>query len=254
MTFSHRRFLPDRFRPRTPRQRSRRRLFLPMVALTLGLLLAPLWKVQSVEVHGGDVVPDSVAASLEGLVGHMVPTLRLDWLHQVAATWPAASEVRVHLELPGTVVVEIFPETPRGSVPVGSGWHAVALDGRLAGQIDGPYPPELVGFSRPSDRRLAFLVARRIAEGSGGEVTAVHHVTPADYLVGLWFEGPDRSTTIHVIPEGTAAETAWCEQVMNGGVMVEWADLRWPHRMVLRAGVSQEFRRPLFGNARGAAA
>ncbi len=213
-----------------------------------------MWKVQSVKVYGGDVVPDSVTVSLEGLVGHMVPLLGLDWLRQIAATWPAASEVRVHLELPGTVVVEIFPQTPRGSIPVGTGWHAVAKDGRLAGPLGEPLPPELIGFRHPSDRRLAFSVARRIAEASGGEVMAVHQVTPADLVVGLWFEKPDRLTTIHVIPEGTAAEAAWCEQVMNEGVMVEWADLRWPHRMVLRAGAAREFQRPLLGRTRGEAA
>jgi len=205
-----------------------------VAALIVGLLVVPLWKVQSVEVYGGDVVPSSVRDSLEGLVGHMVPSLELEWLHQVAATWPAASEVRVHLELPGTVVVEIFPESPRGSVTVGAGWHAVAADGRLAGALSEPHQPQLVGFRRPWDRRLAFSVARRIAEASGGEVLAVHQVTPADYRVDLLFDEPRRLTTIHVIPEGTAAEAAWCELVMNGEVMVDWADLRWPNRMVLR--------------------
>lgn len=254
MTAAHRHFLPDRFRPRVPRRRSRLRFLFPVAVLTLGLLLAPLWRVQSVEVHGGDVVPDSVTASFEGLVGHMVPILQLDWLHQVAATWPAASEVRVQLDLPGTIVVEIFPEIPRGSVPVGAGWHAVALDGRLAGPLDGPRSPELTGFRRPSDRRLAFSVARRLADASGGEVVEVKQVTPADYVVGLWFDDEDRLTTVHVVPEGTAAEAEWCRQVMDGGVMVEWADLRWPHRMVLRAGALQEFRRSLLGRAHGEAA
>ena len=234
MSVVHRRFLPDRFRPRTPRHRSHRRVLLPVAALIVGLLLVPLWKVQSVEVHGGDVVPNSVRASLEGLVGHMVPILDLEWLDQVVATWPASTEVRVHLELPGTVVVEIFPEPPRGSAPVGTGWHAVAADGRLAGALSEPRSPQLVGFRRPADRRLAFSVARRLAEASGGEVMAVHQVTPADYRLDLRFDEPDRLTTIHVVPEGTAAEKAWCELVMDGGVMVEWADLRWPYRMVLR--------------------
>ena len=58
MTSVHRRFLPDRFRPRTPMRRSRRRYFLAAAVLTLGLLAAPLWQVQSVEIHGADVVPD----------------------------------------------------------------------------------------------------------------------------------------------------------------------------------------------------
>jgi hypothetical protein len=222
--------------------------------LTAGLLLAPLWRVQSVEIHGGGVVPASVTASLEGLVGHMVPILQLDWLRQIAATWPAASEVRVHLDLPGTIVVEIFPEIPRGSVPVGGGWHAVAMDGRLVGPLGEPRVPELIGFRRPSDRRLAFSVARRIAIASGGEVMAVHQVTPADFVVDLRFAEPDQLTTIHVTPEGTVAEQAWCAQVMNGGVMVEWADLRWPYRMVLRAGASNELNQPRLGRAGGEAA
>ncbi len=184
MTVVHRRFLPDRLRPRAPRRRSGRRFLLPAVVLILGVLLLPLWKVKSVEVRGGDVVPESVTVSLEGLVGHMVPMLELGWLHQVAAAWPAASEVRVRLELPGTVVVEIFPESLRGSVALGSGWHAVAADGRLAGALDEPFRPQLVGFQRPADRRLAFAVARRLAAASGGEVVAVEHITPADYRRG----------------------------------------------------------------------
>jgi len=210
-----------------------------VVVLIVGLLLLPLWTVKSVAVRGGEVVPESVTASLEGLVGHMVPILKLGWLRQVAAAWPAASEVRVHLELPGTLVVEIFPESPRGSVPVGAGWHAVAADGRLAGALDGPRPPRLVGFRRPADRRLAFVVVRRLAKASGGEVLEVQHVTPADYGVGLRFnEG--RTALVHVIPKGTEAEAAWCELVMSGGVVVDWADLRWPHRMVLRASATAE--------------
>ena len=128
------------------------------------------------------------------------------------------------------------------------------MDGRLAGALSRPLEPEFIGFRRPSDRRLAFSVARRIAEASGGKVMAVQQVTPADLMVGLWFEEPGRLTTIHVIPEGTAAEAAWCEQVMTEGVMVEWADLRWPHRMVLRAGPAQALQRPLLGSAREEAA
>lgn len=243
MTVVHRRFLPDRLRPRAPRNRSHRRFLVPVLVLMAGLLALPLWTVRSVEVRGGEVVPETVTTSLEGLIGHVVPILELDWLHWVAAAWPAASEVRVHLELPGTLVVEIFPQTPRGSVPVGSGWHAVAADGRLAGSLEEPRFPHLVGFRRPSDRRLAFVVARRMAQASGGEVVAVRHVTPADYGVDLRFsEG--RTVSVHVIPEGTAAETAWCELVANGGLMVEWADLRWRHRMVLRAGAMEEVRDP----------
>jgi len=230
----HRRFLPDRFRPRAPRRPSRRRFLLPAVILTGGLLLLPLWTVQRVEIRGCEVVPESVTASLNGLVGHVVPLLDLEWLHQVGAAWPAAAEVRVQLELPGTMVVEIFPETICGSAPVGQRWHAVAADGRLAGALDGPRPPELVGFRRPLDRRLAFVVARRLAEESGAEVTAVELVTPDDYRVNLSFSGQGRIAEIHVVPGGTPAEEAWCALVMDEGLAANWADLRWPHRLVMR--------------------
>lgn len=234
MTVIHRRFLPDRLRPRTPHRRRRRQFVLPMVAVVIVLLLLPLWTVRSVEIHGAEVVPASVTASFEGLVGHLVPTLELEWLHQIAAVWPAASGVRVHVELPGTVVVEIFPESPRGSAAVGLGWHAVAADGRLTGRLDAARPPELVGFRRPSDRQLAFAVARRLADGSGGTVMTVELVTPADYRVGLRFDQQGHTMAVHVSPEGTAAEQAWCELINDDPTPIAWADLRWPHRMVLR--------------------
>ena len=240
MTVVHRRFLPDRLRPRAPHHRSRRRFLLPAVVVIAGLLLVPLWTVQSVEVYGGEVIPQAATASLDGLVGHLVPTLELEWLHQLAAVWPAAKEVRVHLELPGTVVVEIFPEPIRGSAPVGTGWHAVAADGRLVGAVDEPQSPHLMGFRRPSDRRLAFAVARRLAKASGGEVKGVQQVTPADFRVDLRFDDQDLTAAVHVLPEGTAAEQAWCELAFNGELMVDWADLRWPNRMVLGTRATQE--------------
>ena len=116
----HRRFLPDRFRPRAPHRRSRRRFVLPVALLVTGLLLAA-----AVEgaVGGGprrrgrSGIGDGLPRGSGGTHGSQ---LELEWLHQVAAAWPAASEVRVHLELPGTVVVEIYPESIRGSVPVGN--------------------------------------------------------------------------------------------------------------------------------------
>lgn len=227
-------FLPDRLRPRAPRRRSRRRTFLPAITVMGVLLALPLWTVGSVEIRGGEVVPAPVTESLEGMVGHMIPTLDLEWLRRVAATWPAAAEVRVHLDLPGKLVVEIYPETARGSVEVGSRWHAVAADGRLAGGIDEPVTPLLVGFSRPADRRSAFGVVRRLAEASGGEILAVRRVTPGDYRVEMRFGGSDRTTTVHVTPDGTEAEKAWSELVRSGATQVEWADVRWAHRLVVR--------------------
>jgi hypothetical protein len=207
---------------------------LPVAVVSLGLVLLPLWTVQSVEIRGSEVVPRAVEESLHGLVGHLVPVLDLGWVHGVVAAWPEAAEVRVQLDLPGTVVVEIFPQSCRGSVKVGAGWHAVTANGQLAGAISGPRPPELVGFHRPADRRLAFAVARRLVDGCGGEVGSVRQVTPSDYVVELQFAGNQRVTTVHVTPEGTEAEGVWCGLVRVDGAQFEWADLRWAHRLVLR--------------------
>ncbi|MEE4272444.1 MAG: hypothetical protein V2I67_12265 [Thermoanaerobaculales bacterium] len=234
MTAVQRGFLPDGFRPRQPRRRSRRRWILPALGVAALLLAVPMWTVQSVEIRGAEVVPAPVSRSFEGLVGHMIPLLELEWLHQLAAVWPQVSEVRVSLDLPGTVVVEIFPETVRGSVAVGSGWHAVSADGGFAGSIAAPRSPRLEGFQRRADRRGAFAVARRLAEASGCDVEEVHLVTPADYRVEIRLNDGDHVTTVHVTPDGTAAEKQWCENVKTSGGTMEWADLRWPHRMVLR--------------------
>jgi hypothetical protein len=211
-----------------------------MLAVVVVLILMPTWTVQSVVVSGAEVVPESVSDSLDGLTGHCVWLLDLEWSRMVAAVWPAADEVRVRLDFPGTLIVEIFPEPVRGSEAVGLGWHAVAADGRLAGSLVEASPPRLEGFRRPSDRRLAFGVARRLSEASGGDVVEIRQVTPADYRVGLHFTDADRVAVVHVSPTGTAAERAWCELVSGDRNVVEWADLRWPHRMVLRTCATQE--------------
>jgi hypothetical protein len=235
MSDSQRRFLPDRLRPRVRRRRPKRRYVLPSLLLTTGLLVLPLWTVRSVEVRGAEAVPAAVMTSLESLVGHAVPTLDLEWLRAVAETWPAAAEVRVRLELSGTAVVEVFPEPIRGSVALGRSWHAVAADGGLAGSVDEPRTPVLAGFGRAPERRQAFTVARRLADISGGEVVEVRKVTPVDYRVELRLDQDGAASVVHVTPEGTAAERAWCERAADGATTVEWADLRWPHRMVLRS-------------------
>jgi len=127
----------------------------------------------------------------------------------------------------GEIEIQIF-----WSNALGSAKENLTLLG--AGAIDGPDTPILMGFRRPSDRREAFSVARRLAEASGGEVVAVNLVTPVDYRVELEFATPGRRTTVHVTPEGTEAERAWCEQVNHENENIEWADLRWAHRLVFR--------------------
>ncbi|HSN54888.1 MAG TPA: hypothetical protein VLT32_09455 [Candidatus Sulfomarinibacteraceae bacterium] len=230
-------FLPDRLRPRAPRRRSRRRLVAPAAAVLVvaaAALTVSRWQIASVEITGADAVPGSVAASFEDLVGHAVLLLDLDWARRLAATWPAAGEVRVRLELPGTLVVEIAPQAARGSAPVGRGWHAVAADGGLAGPLDGPVSPRLEGFRRAGDRRLAFGVVRRLAEGAGAEVVEIRQVTPLDYQVALRDGSGDLMTVVHVAPEATDSERAWYRMVAEGSPRHDWADLRWPNRLVLR--------------------
>ena len=231
------RFLPDRLRPRAPRRRSRRRLLAPVAAALLAAaaaLTVSRWQIASVEITGAEAVPASVVGSFEGLVGHAVWLLDLEWARRLAATWPAAGEVRVGLELPGTLTVEIAPQAAKGSAPVGRGWHAVAADGRLSGRLEGPVSPRLEGFRRDGDRRLAFAVVRRLTEGAGVEVVEVRQVTPLDYRVTLQAGSGDPTTVVHVAPEATEAERAWYRLVAEGSVRHGWADLRWPNRLVLR--------------------
>ena len=97
-----------------------------------------------------------------------------------------------------------------------------------------PTAPRLEGFKRASDRRRAFAVARRLDRECGCTVNEIRQVTPNDYRIELDSGSRGPATVIFVSPEGTSAERAWCERVRDRGAVVEWADLRWHHRMVLR--------------------
>jgi hypothetical protein len=103
-----------------------------------------------------------------------------------------------------------------------------------------PPVPRLKGFSRPADRRSAFAVARRLTESSGATVEEIRKVTPGDYGVQLRFDGSDRVVRVHVAPDGTEAERVWCRAARDRGPNAGWADLRWPHRMVLGDGGRDE--------------
>jgi hypothetical protein len=208
----------------------------PVLVLIAVLLAIPLWSVTRVEVVGGEYVPRAAVVSLGELVGHSVLTLDLDWPRQVAENWPSTAEVRVRLDLPGTLVVEIFPETIRGSMAVGGSWHAVGPDGRLAGALSEPTAPLLEGFRRPSDRRQAFATARRLSRVCGGTVSRIRKITPADFRVDLSFGEERAPLVVHVNPAGSDAEELWCAGMASREEAVGWADLRWDHRVVIRAG------------------
>jgi hypothetical protein len=94
-------------------------------------------------------------------------------------------------------------------------------------------PPILEGFDGEVERGRALAVARRLGEASGGRVMEIRRVTPADYLVQLEADGRDGVLGIHVDPQGSAAEKAWCAAIAKGSPMRQWADLRWPDRMVI---------------------
>jgi hypothetical protein len=94
-------------------------------------------------------------------------------------------------------------------------------------------PPILEGFDGEVERGRALAVAHRLGEASGGRVMEIRRVTPADYLVQLEADGRDGVLGIHVDPQGSAAEKAWCAAIAKGSPMRQWADLRWPDRMVI---------------------
>jgi len=228
------RFLPDHLRPRERRRRPRRGVIAPATLLAVTLVMLPMWTVQRVEVTGTEVVPPEVTTSLTSLVGHSVLLLDLDWVRQLAAGSPSVGEAQVRLDLPGSLVIGISPQAAQGSMQIGSGWHAVAPDGRLAGPVPAPIGPRLVGFRRSADRRAAFAVARRLTDATGAGVDEIRQVTPADYRLVLSFDGVDRAVTLHVGPEATTAERTWCRTTKDHGPASDWADLRWSNRMVLR--------------------
>ncbi len=224
-------FLPDRFRPRPPRRRTSRP-WLALVALAAVPLVIPWWRVQAIEVYGFPGLPVTVTRSLEDLVGLFPLLVDPQWVRQQVEVWPAVEFEDVRLQLPGTLAVTATQVAPVGSLPMGSGWQAVAADGTLAGPLASPHPPVLRGFShRSQDLRRALEVARRLASASGGLTEAVRFVTPADFEVKVRL-GDGSAAVVHVQPEETAGERFWCQRALEGDSSMLWADLRWDDRVV----------------------
>ncbi len=108
----------------------------------------------------------------------------LSWV--VVEVWPEVATVDVRLELPSTLRVHATPAVAHGSVPSGRRWRAVTEDGGLAGPLDQPRHPVLVGFSsEKTELGTALGVARRVAVATGAVVEEVRIVTPADFEVRL---------------------------------------------------------------------
>ena len=229
------RVLPDNLRPPVAGRRSRRGFALLTVVPVI-LLAFPRWQVQHVQVDGCPKLPATAVSSLHELVGQPAFGLDVTAIRDAVEVWPGVGEVAVELELPGTVRVRAMSTPICGSVRVGRSWHGVGADGQLAGVVEIAAPPILKGFDGEVERARALAVARRLDEASGGRVMEVLRVTPADYRVQLEADGRDGLLAIHVDPQGTAAERAWCAAIARNAPMWRWADLRWPDRMVVGGG------------------
>jgi hypothetical protein len=65
----------------------------------------------------------------------------------------------------------------------------------------------------------------------------VRRITPSDYRVHLSVSEARVAFVLHIRPQGSAAEQAWCAAFASGAVAQPWADLRWSDRIVVGGGV-----------------
>jgi len=229
------RFLPERLRPPTT-GRKRRRGYALLTVVPVMMLAFPRWQVSEVRVEGCPKLPAASVDSLHELVGQPAMGLDLEAVRDRVEIWPGVGEVEVELELPGTVHVRAAAAVSRGSLRVGRSWHGVAADGSLTGRIDFALPPALVGFTSDLERSKGLAVANRLEETTGGQVNEIRRVTPSDYRLQLQPSGGGPDIVIHVLPQGTDAEKAWCGAVADNSLTQTWADLRWTDRIVLGGG------------------
>jgi hypothetical protein len=96
--------------------------------------------------------------------------------------------------------------------------------------------PVLSGFSSDLERSRGLAVANRLQTTTGGQVTEVRRVTPSDFRLQLRLSDGAPDIVVHVVPDGTDAETAWCAAVADGSLTQTWADLRWKDRIVIGGG------------------
>lgn len=229
------RFLPERLRPPVT-GRKRRRGFALLTVVPVMLLALPRWQVTEVRVEGCPKLPAASVNSLYELVGQPALGLDLEAVRDRVEIWPGVGEVEVELELPGTVHVRAAASVSRGSLRVGRSWHGVAADGSFTGPVDFALPPVLTGFTGEDERSRGLAVARRLEEATGAQVNGVHRVTPSDFRLQLEQSGGGPEIVIHVLPQGTDAEKAWCAAVADGSQSRTWADLRWTDRIVFGGG------------------
>ncbi len=226
-------FLPDRLRPRSPRRRPRRRLALLGVVPVM-LLALPHLRVKEVRVAACPQLPAAAVRSLYELEGRAAFSIDLEAIREQVEAWPGVGEVSVELQLPGTISVRAVAAAVCGSVQVGRSWHGVDSQGRVAGLVETPVLPVLVGFDGGAVHRLQALeAARRLERASLAQVREVRWVTPSDFRVVLTAGDSGREIVVHVRPEGSPAEVAWCAAAAGGSMSATRADLRWTDRMVI---------------------
>jgi hypothetical protein len=226
-------FLPDRFRPLQTGRRSRRPLLLLVVVAALPFT-ALWWRVTAVEMSACQGLPRSVAASLDGVVGRFPLSVDPEWIRGQIEVWPVVESVDVRLELPGTLRINATAVQPAASVPMGEGWLAVAEDGRIAGSLDRPHEPLLVGFGfEAGELEQGLRVARRLEAASGARVEELRSITPVDFELRLRIGQNGRIVVVHVQHEATAAEHLWCERAAQGLDIPPWVDLRREDRLVI---------------------
>jgi cell division septal protein FtsQ len=228
------RFLPERLRPPTT-GRKRRKGYVLLTFVPVLLMALPQWQVAEVRVEGCPKLPATAVRSLHELVGQPALGLDLAAVRDRVEIWPGVGTVEVELELPGIVHVRAVGAESHGSLRVGNSWHGVAADGSLAGALDIALPPVLQSFTGAAERSRGLTVAERLKAATGFQVQEIRRITPSDYRLRL--QPVDGSEiVVHVAPQETAAESAWCAAIAGGSVDQRWADLRWTDRIVVGSG------------------
>ncbi len=228
-----RRFLPERLRPTAPSLRRARRGLATVAAVPLLVAIAPLWRIQTVEVVACPGIPVEEVAALEALEGRPALTVRLSDIRERLAHWPGVASVEVSLHLPGRLVVTTRPREVLASTRVDGRWRAVHGDGAIGPDLETPVWPTLEGFLGDEARQRAIEVVARVEAGCGLKVLTAAWVTPDDLRLELAGAAAETAAVVHVRPGGSAAERWWCERSASGELPARWADLRGASRIVL---------------------
>lgn len=133
--------------PENVTSRRRRRRYLAVAASALGLLLgliavlyfSPLLPVRTIEVSGNELLTDQQTDELLGdLYGEPMAQVGTDDVQQRLDEQNAVAQVQTHLELPGTVHVEITEHPPVAEVHHEDSVMLYNADGEVIRTYDDP--------------------------------------------------------------------------------------------------------------------